>query len=201
MWEKIAGLTLRFRLPILIILGLITVFFAWESQNVRLSYKFSGILPEDDTTYRAYTHFVENFSEDGNVIVLGVKDPKLYELKHYRAWYELGDKLKELTVPIDSLVNGQKTTIEQSAIDSVFSDAHCYIMYADTTEEKFRFRKLVSQIPESQVELDSIKAELYNLPFYRNRLYNDSTHASLMMVFVNAGLFSSERRGPSVEKV
>jgi predicted RND superfamily exporter protein len=201
MWEKIAGLTLRFRLPILIFLGLITVFFAWESQNVRLSYKFSGILPEDDTTYLAYTHFVENFSEDGNVIVLGVKDPKLYELKHYRAWYELGNRLKELTVPIDTIVNGQKSVVEQSAIDSVFSDAHCYVMYADTTEEKFRFRKLVSQIPETQVELDSIKSELFNLPFYRNLLYNDSTHASLMMVFVNARLFNSERRGPSIEKV
>ncbi|MDZ4750205.1 MAG: MMPL family transporter [Flavobacteriales bacterium] len=201
MWEKIAGLTLRFRLPILIALGVVTAFFAWEARNVKLSYKFAGILPEDDSTFVEYSRFVENFSEDGNVIVLGVNDPSLYSLEKYKSWYLLGNKLKELTVPVDTMINGTKSSVELSAIDSVFSDAHCYVMYADTIDEKFMFRRLVSRLPQSQGEVDSIKSELHNLPFYRNLLYSDSTDASLMMVFVNAGLFNSERRGPSIEKV
>jgi len=168
MWEKIAGLTLRFRLPILIALGVVTAFFAWEARNVKLSYKFAGILPEDDSTFVEYSRFVENFSEDGNVIVLGVNDPSLYSLEKYKSWYLLGNKLKELTVPVDTMINGTKSSVELSAIDSVFSDAHCYVMYADTIDEKFMFRRLVSRLPQSQGEVDSIKSELHNLPFYRN---------------------------------
>ena len=39
------------------------------------------------------------------------------------------------------------------------------------------------------------------LPFYADLLYNDSSRASLMMVFVDAARFNSERRGDVVDRI
>ncbi|MFT5922406.1 MAG: putative RND superfamily exporter protein, partial [Flavobacteriales bacterium] len=71
MWTSLASYILRYRLPILIVLVGLTVFMGWKAQDVRMSYKFGGLLPENDPTSIAYQDFLENFSEDGNVIVLG----------------------------------------------------------------------------------------------------------------------------------
>lgn len=42
--------------------------------------------------------------------------------------------------------------------------------------------------------MDSLKLQIDNLPFYKGFLYNDSTKASLMMLFVNAKLFDTDAR-------
>lgn len=166
---------------------------AFMAQHVRMSYKFGGILPKDDSTYIEYEQFVQQFSEDGNVLVLGYRDEAIWELENYKKWKQLGSDLKKVQVE----VNGEK----KNSIDSIFSTAHCYTMVKDTSAQKFRFRQLVSRMPETQEEVDSIREELYSLPFYEGLLYNDSTHSGLMMVFVNSELFNSENRGNAVEQI
>src|SRR5690606_22662446 len=52
-----------------------------------------------------------------------------------------------------------------------------------------------------QAEVDSIRAVMRSLPFYRGMLYNDSTQASLMMLFVNRDVFNSSDRVVALEKI
>ena len=47
----------------------------------------------------------------------------------------------------------------------------------------------------------SLYARIRSLPFYRGLLYNDSTQASLMMVFVNAKLFDTDARQAVIDAV
>ena len=107
MWERIAGFILRNRIALLTIIGIVTVFMAYNARTVTMSYKFGGILPENDSTLIEYNRFVKRFSEDGNIIVLGVQGAKIHTYPTFADWYSLGNDLKTI-----------------DGVDSVFSEAH-----------------------------------------------------------------------------
>ena len=183
MWEFIAKFILRNRIALLISIGLITIFMGYKAQFVSMSYEFGGILPEDDSTAIEYSRFRERFAQDGNVIVLGVQGD-IYTRDNFAAWYNLGNDLKKI-----------------HGVDSVFSEAHLYTLTKNPDEKKFDVKKVVNRTPQTQAEVDSLKREIRSLPFYRNMLYNDSTEASLMMVFVTADVFNSEQRVAALDEI
>lgn len=201
MWASISALILRHRIPFGILMLLITGWMGYEATKVRMSFKFAGVLPQDDSTYVEYQKFVSEFSQDGNVLVIGVNDPELWELQNFNKWKKLGADLRKLGIEVDSTLNGTTTTHLVNIVDSIFSAAHCYEMYADTVDQKFRFRKISVGYAKTQKEVDSIHQVLFSMPFYEGLLYKSKSDATLMMAFVNNELFNSNNRGNSIDKV
>ena len=201
MWASLASFILRNRTFVLIAVGLLTVFMALQSRNVKMTYKFGGLLPETDTTYQEYQYFLEEFSEDGNVLLIGLNDERLHTIDNFRRWYDLGDALKEVSITKDSTIGGEVQQVQLAAVDSVFSSAHVYTIVKDTAQERFAFERLLNGKPESQEAVDAVRARLESLPFYEDILYQDSSAATLMMVFVNSEIFNSEDRGTCVEDI
>jgi len=215
MWGKIAGFILRNRILLGTILILLTAWMGWEARNVRMSYQFSGLLPHDDSTYIAYENFTKQFSEDGNVLVFGCNDPEIWELSNFNAWKELGEQMRKVTVPVEINENGQTLTKDLPIVDSIFSIAHAYEMYADTvvqrndqseemqmdTAYKFSFRKIVPYTPRNQSTVDSIHDKLHSLPFYEDLLYKSKSDATILMVFINPNIFNSKNRGDAVDRM
>src|SRR5690606_33109793 len=68
-------------------------------------------------------------------------------------------------------------------------------------EKRFDIEKIVKQKPQNQAEVDSIRKVMRSLPFYRGMLYNDTSHASLMMLFVNRDVFNSSDRVVALENI
>ncbi len=184
MWEAIALLILRHRITILVIIVAMTVFMAFKAKDVKERYQFGGILPEDDTTYMEYQRFLDEFSQDGNVVVFGAKGKEIYDFDNFTAWYDLGNDLKEI-----------------EGVDSVFSIAHLFTLEKNAEEERFELKELVPERPKNQEEVDLIRERTKQLPFYNDLLYNDSTDASVMMAFVNAAKFNSANRGDIMERI
>jgi uncharacterized protein len=214
MWGKIASYLLRNRILLGSILLALTLWMGWEARNVRMSYQFSGVLPHDDSTYIAYENFTKQFSEDGNVLVFGCEDPEIWELSNFNAWKSLGEEMKKVTVPVTSIENGISVTKDVPIVDSIFSIAHAYEMYADTilgpsssedmkidTAYKFGFRKIVPTTPKNQSTVDSIHDKLHSLPFYEDLLYKSKSDATILMVFINPHLFNSKNRGDAVDRM
>jgi len=168
----------------LILLALITAFMVRMSGEVEVRYKFGGLLPESDSTYVEYQAFLEQFSEDGNILVIGVQGDDLYDIDVFRDWYALGDSIRAM-----------------HGVDSVFSVAHIYDLQKNDSIKKFDLRPVMKTIPKDQHELDSLRQKILSLKFYDGLLYNDSSHTSLMMVFVNAPMFNSNKRGDIVERI
>ena len=201
MWSNLASFILRNRIVILVVLALATAFMVFQAGQVKMSYKFAGLLPKNDSAYIEYEKFIENFSEDGNVLVVGVNDPKLFALENFQAWYDLGRDLKGVSVKVTQEENGQSQQIMKSAMDSVFSIAHCYTITKDEENRRFAFEQIQESRPETQAEVDTALAKIRSLPFYENLLYRDSSDATIMMAFVNADIFNSEDRGQSTEEM
>ena len=85
-WEYIAGIVLRNRVTILVILFLLTVFLAFQWKNVGMTYNEANLLPKDHPANKEYTQFLNTFGEEGNLIVIGIKDDAFFTPKAFAVW-------------------------------------------------------------------------------------------------------------------
>ena len=193
MWAKIGSFILRYRLPLGLLLLAITLFMGWNAQYVRMSYKFNGVLPDDDSTKIEYQNFIDQFGEDGNVLAIGYRDSRIWELDNFIRWRKLVEDIRQVKLTVKG--------VQYNSVDSIFSTGHCYTLSKDTVLQRFKFEPLIQKTPTTQAEVDSIRKHLYEQPFYQGLLYKPETNAGLMMVFVNVELFDSENRGDAVERI
>jgi len=184
MWAWLASRILRNRIAVLVMVALLTGWMGFEATHVAMQFKHGGLLPRTDSAYVEYERFLAQFSEDGNVLVIGTQGDGLYTPKAFAAWRALGDGLKQ-----------------EDGVDSVFSEAHLFELLRDDSLKRFQLRELWQGPPADQAAMDSLRARVRALPFYADLLYNDSAKASLMMVFVDAARFNSERRGDVVDRI
>lgn len=184
MWQFIVRLILRNRITILVIIGLLTIFMAYLGSGVKMSYELARMLPKADSINVEYEKFKEEFGQDGSVIFVAVQDPDLYSLEHYRDWYKLSNEVNELF-----------------GVQQVVSTARLYNLLRNDDKKKFEFEPLISRLPESQAEVDSLKKVIYGLPLYVGRLFNPETNVSLMMITLDKEVINSKKRIPLIKSV
>ncbi|CAL2085703.1 efflux RND transporter permease subunit [Tenacibaculum sp. 190524A05c] len=155
-WTKIAGFILRNRYLVLALIIGITAYLVTQTNKIRFSYSEANLLPENHEVNLEYNKFLEIFGEEGNLIILGLKDSTVFEVEKFNAWNELARQLDstpqvELTVSI--------TDIKK--------------LEADRKKRKFVITPLFEKTPSKQEDIESIKKQLFEkLPFYDNILYN-----------------------------
>lgn len=175
---------MRNKLAFTIGLLLVTVFMAWETSRIELSYEFAQVLPKDDSTYMAYMKFKQQFGEDGSVMVIGFQDKDLFRLQKIRDWDQLSRDIKNI-----------------QGIKDVMSTSTIYRVEKNDSLNQFDFRPLISKPLQTQQEADSIRHEVMNMPFYEGIIYNKETGANLMAItFIKKDL-DSKRRLTIVEDI
>ncbi len=177
MWRFLVRLILRNRNTILISTLLITIFMGYMARNVKLSYEMVQMLPDNDSTWIDYMQFREKFGQDGAVMFVGLETEDLFELEHFQAWYDLTHQLRE-----------------QEGIEEVLSLARLYNLSRNDSLKRFDFLPIVSQRPETQVEVDSIHQVINSLPFYDGLLQNRETGVSLMMITLDKQMLNTKAR-------
>ena len=177
MWATIARFILRNRILIIAVLAVITVLFGYYARTAEISYESPKLLPDHDTTAIEYKEFKKRFGQDGSVMVLGINDDGLYKLDRFNEWYDLGQRLKD--------VPGVKVVVSVARLHTVFKNDSL-----GTFEDK----PIITQRPKTQAEVDSLRIIIKSLPFYKDIIYNDSAHATtLMITFDNKKLNTSTR--------
>lgn len=156
-WTKIAGFILRNRYLVLLTIALITGFLVTQTKHMRFSYTEANLLPTDHEANIEYNKFLEIFGEEGNLVILGVKDSTIFTPAKFNAWNKL---VKDL----DSLPQ----------VDFTVSVADVQQLKADRKQRKFVIEPLFDKAPTTNEEVTEIKNQLFEkLPFYNNLLYND----------------------------
>ena len=77
-WNTIAGVILRNRTAILILIAGITVFLGTQWKNMRFSYTEANLLPDHHEVNQEYQKFLNQFGEEGNVLLVASNDPTLF---------------------------------------------------------------------------------------------------------------------------
>lgn len=184
MWRSFASLLLRNKTVFTISVLLLTVFMAFETYKMELSYEFAKILPDDDSTFVAYQKFKKQFGEDGSVMVIGFADKDLFKYEKFKDWYELSLNLKK--------INGIKQVLSLPLV---------YNVIKNDSLEKFEFKQVISEPFKNQTELDSIKKVIMNMPFYEGIIYNKTTGANLAAITFHKKDLDSKHRLDMVKEI
>jgi len=185
-WENIAGIVLRNRIAILISVFLITIFLGFQWKNVGMTYNEANLLPKNHPANKDYTQFLNTFGEEGNLVVIGVKDNAFFTPKAFAAWNNMMTSIKkhkevELIVSVNDLKKLKK----------------------DTVNEKFKLVPLIDQKKTgNQVYLTEIKRQLFNdLPFYEGLLFNKKSGSIRGAIYINKKVVNSPIRKEFILRV
>ena len=85
-WAKIARIILRNRIIILVLLAIMTLFMSMQWEKMRFSNSQANLLPDHHPVNLEYLSFLEQFGEEGNVVVLAVKDSALFTPIKFNRW-------------------------------------------------------------------------------------------------------------------
>lgn len=183
MWQKFGSKILRYRVTILIIIGLITVFMGYRASKVEIRYDFAMLLPPTDSTSIAFNEFKERFGHDGKVLVIGIQDDELFQLERFQLWYDLGEEL-----------------LQHPGTTELVSTARCADLIKNDSLQRFEIKPLVPERPTTQAQVDSIHARLLELPFYHDYLITED-HSTIMAVTISEDVVDSKERNAVVAEL
>ncbi|MEO9571562.1 MAG: MMPL family transporter [Polaribacter sp.] len=177
-WTKVAGLILRNRYLVLIIIAIITGLLASQMKYMKFSYTEANLLPEDHEANLQYNQFLKIFGEEGNLVILGIKDSTVFTPKKFNAWNNLVKKF-------DSL----------DETDFTLSIADIQKLKADRKNRKFVLEALYKKKPKTTEEVNAIKRQLFEkLPFYDNLLFNKETGTLQTAIYIKKDIINTPQR-------
>ena len=88
-WEAVARLILRNRIAFIVALVGVTLFWATQWKYMRFTFTEANLLPDNHPENIRYNDFLSLFGEEGNVIVIAVKDENLFTPEKLSAWNAL----------------------------------------------------------------------------------------------------------------
>ena len=184
MWQALGKAVLKFRIPLIIALVLLTVFMGYHASKVQMSYDFSRAIPTDHPKYKAYLEFKKTFGEDGSLLTIGFTSANFFEVKQFNALTGFQERLKKINGVEDIISVNGAVTLKKN----------------DSTSKLDAIRIFPSNI-KSQQTLDSLKDIFYSLPFYRGLLYNPDTKAYLLGLRINSVILGSKARETTIGEI
>jgi len=178
-WEFIARVILRNRIVILSGVVLITILLGFQWKNIKFTQTEANLIPADDKVNVDYNSFLKNFGEEGNLIVIATKDPKLFTPKAFKAWSEMmtniqSDDEVELVISVDNL----KTLTKNDTL-STFELTNL------VNKNKVQDPKYLKQVREKL---------LNDLPFYEGLLFNKKSGAIRSAVYLDKKIVNTKAR-------
>lgn len=177
-WTKVAGIILRNRYLVLIGIAIVTALLASQMKYMKFSYTEANLLPENHEANLEYNAFLDVFGEEGNLVILGIKDSTIFTPKKFNAWNSLVDQFDDL-----------------EEIDFSLSIADVQKLKADRKKRKFILEPLYEKKPSTSEEVLQIKKQLFEkLPFYDNLLFNKETGTLQTVIYVKKEIINTPKR-------
>ena len=177
-WTRVSRIILKNRYLILTLIAIATTFLVFQMKNMRFSYTEANLLPENHEVNIQYNKFLEIFGEEGNLVLLAVKDSSVFTTDKFNAWNSLAKSF-------DSLPE----------VEFTLSIADVKKLKKDTKNRKFVLESIYEEKITSQEKVNSIKKELFEkLPFYDNLLYNKKTGTIQTAIYIDKKIVNTPVR-------
>ena len=177
-WTKAAGIILRNRYLVLLFIAIITSLLASQMKYMKFSYTEANLLPEDHEANIDYNKFLDIFGEEGNLVILGIKDSTVFTPQKFNAWNKLTEQFDD-----------------RDEIDFTISISDVQKLKADRKKRKFILEPLYEKEPTTSAEVNAIKKQLFEkLPFYDNLLYNKETGTLQTAIYIKKEIINTPKR-------
>ena len=177
-WTKVAGIILRNRYLVLLGIAIITGLLASQMKYMMFSYTEANLLPENHEANLEYNKFLEIFGEEGNLVILGIKDSTVFTPQKFNAWNNLVNEFND-----------------REEIDFTLSIADIQKLEADRKNRQFVLEPLYKKKPTTSDEVLEIKKLLFEkLPFYDNLLFNKETGTLQTAIYIKKEIINTPKR-------
>lgn len=177
-WAVVSRIILKGRIPILIILGVITYLLYTQTEHIKFSHTEANLLPTDHPVNQEYDKFLEIFGEEGNIIILAVQDSSVFTSEKFNKWNELSNHINAF-----------------EEVDFSVSVGDIKRLKKDNINKKFIAESLYKDVPKTDEEVQKIKKELFDkLPFFDNFLFNKETGTIRSVIYVKKDIVNTIKR-------
>lgn len=184
-WETVARLILRNRISIIIAILLSTFFFSLQWGKMRFTYTEANLLPDDHEVNIAYNDFLKTFGDEGNLIVIGVKDSSLFTVKNLNAWNQLSSYFKAF-----------------NEVETVVSIKDLQKLVKNKKEKQFDLVPFIKDSINSLNEIKKLENELFEeYPFYDNFLFNKNSKVIRSAIYLNKNIVNTSVRKDFITNV
>jgi uncharacterized protein len=147
-------------------------------QYMRFTYTEANLLPDDHEVNVEYNKFLDKFGEEGNLVIMGVKDSTLFTPKNFNAWTALSAKLKTYEAVDFTLSVGDLQKLKK---------------VKDTT--RFELVPFIQDSILSEEILKDYKYELFNkLPFYKGLVYSPNKEGVRTAIYLKKDIINTALR-------
>ncbi|PSG92672.1 efflux RND transporter permease subunit [Mesoflavibacter zeaxanthinifaciens] len=177
-WDFIARKILRNKIGILLGIIVITILLSTQWKYMRFTYTEANLLPDDHEVNIKYNEFLKVFGEEGNLIVLGIKDPKLFTVEKLNAWNNLSESFKSAP-----------------EVETVISIKDLQKLVKDTDKEQFKLEPFIKDSIKSIAQIETLQDELFNkYPFYDNFLFNKKSKTVRTAIYLKKDIVNTPAR-------
>src|SRR5690606_34224622 len=177
MWTRIAHIIIKYRLLLIIAIGLITLFMGYKAQEIEMTYDFAKVVPSDDPDMEYFQRFKEMYGEDGNILVVGLQDSAIYTPQNFLRFKFLSEEIASL-----------------HGVSQVLSLPLMFQLERDVPNRKFKLSNVFDTIPDTQKELDSLLQIALEQKLFSGQIINHENGATLLLVVIDEKILNSENR-------
>ena len=177
-WGLVARLILRNRIFILAVIIAVTLFWATQWKYMQFTFTEANLLPDNHPENVLYESFVNKFGEEGNVIVIAVKEPDFFSPQKRNAWRKLNNRINEF-----------------EEINFVLSTDNLQELIKDTKSESFKLEPIKLSSVKDSLGIKKFKEKLFlELPFYDNLIFNPETNTIRTLIYMNPDIVNTSAR-------
>lgn len=184
MWYRLGSVVLKYRVMLLILLVLVTVYMGYQASRIQLSYEFSKAIPTDHPAYLQYQAFRKQFGEDGNLLLLGIKTDSMFSVSFFNSFRQWQQSVR--------LIEG---------VEDVWSIASAVTLTKDSLKEKLQAVPIFSKQIVTQNQLDSAARIFFSIPLYKDLFYNPVHHVYLVGIRIDKAVLNSKERNRVVNMI
>ena len=198
MWVRIAHIILKYRVFFLLFLAVVTGIMGFYASKVKMTFKLAELVPQSNPEMKYFKSFKKKFGEDANVLVIGFKDSAIYDVRHFKKFYQLCQDINELE------------GIESSGVIAL-PTLHYVDAYGKRSRRKFKFSPIFDSTffaKDLSSPSDSVKAAfqekltlIKQLKIFHGRVINLDNGATAMLVPIMEEYVNSKKRQKIINKI
>ncbi|NNK20811.1 MAG: MMPL family transporter, partial [Flavobacteriaceae bacterium] len=125
-----------------------------------------------------YEEFLKQFGEEGNAIVLAIRDSNLFTPENFNRWNVLSKQLAAFP-----------------EVEFVISTDNLQELVKDNESQEFVLTPFLKEEPKDQQTIDSLKQHLFNnLPFYDKLLFNKESETIRTIAYLDKDIVNTSVR-------
>jgi hypothetical protein len=145
---------------------------------MRFTYTEANLLPDEHEVNLKYNDFLNIFGEEGNLIVLGVKDSSLFTIEKLNAWNKLSTDFKAF-----------------NEVETVIAISDLQKLVKNKSKKQFDLVPFIRDSISSIAQLEQLQKQLFEqYPFYDNFLFNKETKTIRSAIYLDKEIVNTSAR-------